>query len=188
MSEQVTCLCPEDPYVFDEHSGWPANYCAGCRCELTVVGGKPVVTRMVPAVASEAVRGTIFWQIVSNLPEKDETPDPSKRDRVYFALQMVGLVVPGTEKLTDEARVLLAALSQSAGLAAVEWLAAAEWLAEWLADQWEGHGCYGCPVGQAACEKQPGSCRDVLLRAALAAVGAEPGPSDKPEEADHARD
>ena len=124
MSEQAKCLCPEEdgPYEYDPDGGWPANYCAFCRCELGVdKQGRPTVTPMLPAVPADAVRGTLLWYYLCQALA-DRRAWSWKDVQVADALGLLS----SDGAASEQARVLYAALCQAADPAAMLPVAPAE--------------------------------------------------------------
>ena len=143
----------DEPFVIG------AGYCMRCGGKLLADGSEQA---QVAAVTPEAVRATWFFSYLSDVGQTHIDEDR------WYDLVGLGLAQDGPPDITDQGRVILAALSQAHGLAA------AEWLAEYIAEYGESL-CPTCPKKE-FCPDDGAGCADRLLRAALQQAEAD-GPS-----------
>ena len=141
MADQVTCGC--GAVTLERGRIVTKGYCHACNTLLEWQRGKPVVTLMVPRVDSDAVRATRLWQMLMEVEEG--VPQTALSEDLVNALYRLGLIEDElmdygkpAEPLTDDGRVILAALQQSA-------LTPAKWLANVLSCEFDDlESCNDC--------------------------------------------
>jgi hypothetical protein len=193
MSAQDTVTCGCGMVTLEKGRIVTKGYCYRCNTLLGWHRGKPRVTPMVPAMTSEAVRGTRLWECLQMSPSGDRVPVGTGERLLLHEGRLLGLLDVDQDSDGDnhychssQGRVILTALQQG-GLAAAEWLA--DLLRQWVgadhvdpicpadaeACQFE---CYGGPGMQGSCPgKSSEQAKKCWLAAALAATGQEQ-PSD----------